>query len=764
MGLLLLLLAVLAPALILSDGATARAHALLERSDPPINATLRESPQLISLVMTEPLQQNFSGVEVLDGQGGRVDRGGTLFNQEDSTTMNVRVEPLDPGVYTVAWLTLSEVDGHTWTGSFVFTVLNPDGSAPAGAAFTPDLSRPGPSAGADASVKWLSFVALIALVGGALFVLLAARPAARLVSADGSRFQETALCYAWGVATGATVLLIFTTGYDAASTALRLGGLEFLDEALFDTRNGQWLLVRWALLMVTVAVLMASQWSPRLRAEREVLWTLVVLGAGLVGSLASVSHGAALDQGWIWATLFDAIHFAAAAVWIGMLAALVWTLWSTRRIAEQRQRRTFQIEAMRRFSLVAAGSVPILITAGMLSLLAENPAFRGFVDTNWGLAMLVKLVLLALLFAVAATNALLLRPRSQSAGPEGREGTPLERRFRTLMRAEVGLALAVLAATAALTQLPSARSELPTVGTEQKDRTISESIVLGDLVAELMVEPNLVGINRYAVELRQAGGGGRLDAVTEVRLHFRYEDPAVGPVIVPADLEDDRYVLEGAFFGLAGTWEVEIEVRREFSDDVRGGITTEVEQGFIEVLPFRQEPPGALSLPITQFDWNGIGALWAAVAAGLLIAYRAPLQQRISKRAGDVSLVASGLCMAMAVILVWSVEAEPGRTLLNPVELTATSVESGEALFATNCTQCHGDTGLGDGELAGTLPAPPANFRVHVPFHPDGVLFTWISDGISGTGMPAWSGELSEQERWDLVNFLRSSFDRPLGT
>jgi len=85
-------------------------------------------------------------------------------------------------------------------------------------------------------------------------------------------------------------------------------------------------------------------------------------------------------------------------------------------------------------------------------------------------------------------------------------------------------------------------------------------------------------------------------------------------------------------------------------------------------------------------------------------------------------------------------------------------------LFATNCTQCHGDTGLGDGELAGTLPAPPANFRVHVPFHPDGVLFTWISDGISGTGMPAWSGELSEQERWDLVNFLRSSFDRPLGT
>ena len=61
---------------------------------------------------------------------------------------------------------------------------------------------------------------------------------------------------------------------------------------------------------------------------------------------------------------------------------------------------------------------------------------------------------------------------------------------------------------------------------------------------------------------------------------------------------------------------------------------------------------------------------------------------------------------------------------------------------------------------AGTLPTPPANFRVHVLFHPDGVLYSWISDGIPGTSMPAWKYVLTAQEGWDLVNFLRDNSDQ----
>ena len=331
-----------------------------------------------------------------------------------------------------------------------------------------------------------------------------------------------------------------------------------------------------------------------------------------------------------------------------------------------------------------------------------------------------------------------------------------------MMRAEVLLAVAVLGASGALTQLPSPRSVLPT--SEQKDNTITQLLLLDDLVGELRISPNLVGQNEYRVELRDAAGGAPRDPVREVRLHFRFEDPSVGPIVIPTlPSGGDRFELRGAFFGLAGRWTVAVEVRRDTRDDVIGEIETEIEQGFISVLPFGQSEPGALALPLSQMDWNGVGALTAAVIAGLLIAYRRTLRERVSLRAGDAAMAGGTLFMTLTVVLAIGIHVDPGRTLENPVERSEESVARGGALFANNCQQCHGAAGGGDGPLAGTLPNPPANFRVHVPFHQDGVLFAWISDGIPGTGMPSFSDGLSEQERWDLVNFLRGNFDQPLG-
>ena len=756
----------------------AQAHALLVRSDPPINAALRESPTKIRLFMSEPLQRDFSGAEIRNAQGVRVDFGETAFDDLDTTAMSVPVPRLEAGIYTVVWNTLSSVDGHTWNGSFSFTILNADGSAPLGGAFTPDLHTPGPSAAWDAAVKWVTLSATLALAGFVLFALLIARPAARALGTSGTAFGRRAVAQAHAAARVAVILLFVTTGYDAASAAAKLGGLEFLDEILFDTRTGVWLLVRWSLLLVASAVLLAARrgWP---RDPRPSLAALVVVSAGLIATLASVSHGAAIDEGWIWATLFDAIHLAAAAVWVGVLAALVWLLWRSPahergpgdESGDQRPaRRAFQIEAVRRFSLLAAGAVPILAVAGLLSLLVQVPAFRGFTDTDWGTAMIVKLILLALLLTAAAANALLLRPRAQAAGPGLPDDALLQRRFRRLMRAEVLLAIAVVAAAGTLTQLPSPRSELPS--SAQKLRTIEQTFPIDDLSATLRIEPNLVGINTYTLDLAAAGSPADSvtpdlvspDPVTDVRFQFRYlDDPAVGGLIVPAQpAGDGRWTLEGAFFGLQGNWAVDVELRRATRDDAIAGLTTIVEQGYLTVLPFGVEPPSALALPVSQIDWDGIGALWAAVIAGLFIAYRGTLRRAVSQRAADIALASGTTFMAVTIILLFSVEAAPGRTIDNPVQRTPESVSAGATIFADTCAPCHGATGGGDGPLAGTLPQPPVNFRVHVPFHPDGTLYAWITQGIAGTAMQAFSDQLTDQERWDLVNFLRDNFDRPL--
>ena len=81
-------------------------------------------------------------------------------------------------------------------------------------------------------------------------------------------------------------------------------------------------------------------------------------------------------------------------------------------------------------------------------------------------------------------------------------------------------------------------------------------------------------------------------------------------------------------------------------------------------------------------------------------------------------------------------------------------------LFQQNCVVCHGADGRGDGPRAAELNPAPADFRLHVPAHDDPQLFYYISDGFPGSEMPKWKETISEQDRWNLVNFLRSQFSQ----
>ena len=96
----------------------------------------------------------------------------------------------------------------------------------------------------------------------------------------------------------------------------------------------------------------------------------------------------------------------------------------------------------------------------------------------------------------------------------------------------------------------------------------------------------------------------------------------------------------------------------------------------------------------------------------------------------------------------------------NPVASSAASIERGRQLFIQNCIQCHGETGRGDGPLAPTLRIPPANLYDHVPYHPDEFFFNIISNGLQGI-MPAFASQLSEEDRWNVLNFLREQFGQP---
>jgi mono/diheme cytochrome c family protein len=101
--------------------------------------------------------------------------------------------------------------------------------------------------------------------------------------------------------------------------------------------------------------------------------------------------------------------------------------------------------------------------------------------------------------------------------------------------------------------------------------------------------------------------------------------------------------------------------------------------------------------------------------------------------------------------------ADPAK-LKNPVKATAESAAAGQAVFQKYCRFCHGADATGDGPLAPKGTHPP-NLVDDTWSHgsSDGEIFTNIRDGIGPTfDMKPNKDKLSEQEIWNVVNYLRS--------
>lgn len=95
----------------------------------------------------------------------------------------------------------------------------------------------------------------------------------------------------------------------------------------------------------------------------------------------------------------------------------------------------------------------------------------------------------------------------------------------------------------------------------------------------------------------------------------------------------------------------------------------------------------------------------------------------------------------------------------------ASNLEKGRQVYEANCIQCHGAAGKGDGYGAAFLIPPPRDFTVGqfkfrttssgaLPTDDD--LFRTISRGADGTGMPPWQYLLSDEDRWALVDYVKS--------
>jgi mono/diheme cytochrome c family protein len=103
---------------------------------------------------------------------------------------------------------------------------------------------------------------------------------------------------------------------------------------------------------------------------------------------------------------------------------------------------------------------------------------------------------------------------------------------------------------------------------------------------------------------------------------------------------------------------------------------------------------------------------------------------------------------------VWKAPKE-ADDLKNPFVDNTAELVKGKKLYNQMCAVCHGTKGKGDGVAGGALNPKPTNFMLaSVQAQSDGALFWKLSEGR--TPMASYKNTLKEDQRWQLVNYLRT--------
>ena len=162
----------------------------------------------------------------------------------------------------------------------------------------------------------------------------------------------------------------------------------------------------------------------------------------LVTSATWLSHAAARPGPRALLLALDVVHQLAAGVWIGGLVHLLAAV--ARRGGE-----AWPAVLLKRFSMLALGAVAVLVAVGVGLSVSYIDGLPAVVGTAYGMMVLTKATILALLLALGALNFVAVRrlPATADVGPI---------RLRRFVEVEIGLGLTALFVAASLTSLPPA--------------------------------------------------------------------------------------------------------------------------------------------------------------------------------------------------------------------------------------------------------------------------------------------------------------------
>lgn len=520
---------------VLAWSSPASAHAILLRTEPSPQTTVKTAPTAVRLHFSEPVEVAFGAVRVFDVNGHRVDPG-KISRADGNREVDVPVS-LKNGTYTVTWRVTSS-DGHPVHGGFAFYVGNP--STISAVAVPADSGAGTFVTWGYGAVRFLWFGAFLAVVGMMAMRRWVWTPAVRAVdladspAADGFRRRfRRALPGAWAVLIVAGLLtLVFQAATVSGLSLFRSAKPTVLRE-LLDTEFGTFWLAQIGLAAAMGLPVFGLVAARPVLGVRPKTWIAVlgVLAAALCVATALNGHARTLGNAPLMVPSLG-LHLLAVAVWVGGLGALVVLGRMAWRQVEGDDRPALLRHLVRRFSRLAAVAVAVIVVTGVVNSFGSFASLSDLWSIAYGKVVAAKVIVLATALALAAihrfrTPKVLARPADAASGIAAFE--------RTSGAELLAVGAAVTLAAALVAIVPGKSIALAAKGPVNQERRA------GPYTVQLFIDPTTVGDNQVHVTFVNAKGLAAAEVATT--------DVSLGPKAQALQPVAMRLISPGHFVG-----------------------------------------------------------------------------------------------------------------------------------------------------------------------------------------------------------------------
>ncbi len=725
--------------------ASASAHGYVVRAIPADRSTLERPPTRLQYWFSEALEPRFSEIHLRDQSGEILASGGVDDKNHALLTLRAPAD-LPDGAYIVELRPAFASDGHVIAESRVFFVGDEVGGV---SGFGADDRAIPLEALWRAGLNLANFL----FFGASLLYALVLLPAWGNARNPSLGLPERVMRRLRGLMIAAIALALSSSLIALLQQTMvffNVGAGQVIQQnlwqvALIGSRFGDIWIFRLVLLIFSAVLIFVCEYYRGLMPELSAgIWRgMPWLGALFIGLTMATSHAAGSTLlPWL-AIAVDWLHALAAAFWLGGALALTLLLPPALAPLDAEEKRAAIRAVMTRFSRLATPLVALMIVSGLYNALNffVSPADLG---TSYGRSLCLKLLMIAPVLILGLWQHVMLRPRLSARLQRAFDRLPRAWRTRmeraaasgSALRLEAVLMLALLFAVAWLSATPvptpealQAKIEAPQITQTAGEFTVTSAII-----------PGGPGVNTYDTVVRRGA-----DPATDLSVYLQLVNPARGirgPWQLAEQVEDGLFVAAGDDIDAPGEWLSLTDIVAADGVVTRAAARWTISESAAVIV---SRPPNIVHLALLFL----IALLLFAV--GRRRAMR--LLDALNLTPASVMLGLGALAVALGVMVFGAISISerqrgyeatlhPPPERVNVVLPDAESLRRGEALYRQRCLVWQGQS---------------ADFRAlrsRLGSARDDFLYGVVDGGWRD--LPACGRNLSERERWDIVNYFRT--------